>query len=311
MLLSGGSVTLLLLILVQDLLLNHLFNIFNAIVILSVNLVVKDELQEFEELNARFAQGSRRHLSQKDVEQQIQVIKIEVVGGELGLLQHYLQCLAALVHAVLSSTISQVDELLAIQRFLFNELFENWIFVDALWIWVLLFEDRHEAHQDGHHLIQCRIVLDILQTAIDFVQECLRDMLRGRIFIENINEQNEGITCHVLQLRLLHILYECHRELEIVKELLADLLRKALVQLLEHFKDGVTHLRVLVVVDEEGDQSINKCKFGRTDLAEPSTNLLFLAWVHILVFVFHQGLINILYLAIHLFNLKLLKITKL
>ena len=63
MLLSRGGFALLLFVFVEDLLLDHLFNVFDSVIVFSVDLVVEDEFEKFEQLDARFAGAGCRDLS--------------------------------------------------------------------------------------------------------------------------------------------------------------------------------------------------------------------------------------------------------
>ena len=86
--------------------LDHLLDIINPVVVFPVNLVVQDRLQKLEDLNPSFAQGVGENLPQQNVHQQVQVIFVEIVLSNFRLLEHYVQGFAAFVKSVQITSVS-------------------------------------------------------------------------------------------------------------------------------------------------------------------------------------------------------------
>jgi len=70
--------------------------------------------------------------------------------------------------------------------------------------------------------MESRLILNELKTACNFGDELCGDILRDRIFIENVDQQDKCITSYLLKFRVFQIFHQSLRKFQIVKELITN-----------------------------------------------------------------------------------------
>jgi hypothetical protein len=93
------------------------------------------------------------------------------------------------------------------------------------------------------------------------------------LIIEDIYQQNETITSHILQISGLKVLYNGLWEPLVIEKLWHDEIRQVFIQLFKDFKKFSGKDWVINVVNEVGDKAVYESELLLTDVLDPLAQL--------------------------------------
>ena len=107
---------------------------------------------------------------------------------------------------------------------------QNGILLNIVWVAALFLEHWNQADKDANQRVQSRLILNKFERTSQLVDELCRNILWSRILIEDVDQKNECVTRHLLQLGRLQIVNKGSWKLKVAVKLFTHSVREVLVQ---------------------------------------------------------------------------------